>query len=113
MEKNFRYFMAIPLSGLEQNHIGYYLKKARKILNLKQCRIAEKTMHHDSTISDLERYGRNPNFYTIQNYVKALGAEFYAFIPANDLSVDGEQAKASFQLVRIAADELMKIKETA
>ena len=113
MEKKFRYFLAIPLSNLEQNHIGYYLKKARKILNLKQCRIAEKTMHHDSTISDLERYGANPNFYTIQNYVKALGAEFYAFIPVNDLSVEGELSKSDFRLVRIASDELMKIMESA
>ena len=111
MEKKFRYFMAIPLSDLDSKHLGYHLKKVRRLLNVKQCKIAENTDHCDSTISDLERRRKNPKFYTIQSYLKALGVEFYAFVPANDLSVDGERFKASLQLVRITSDELMQIKK--
>ena len=79
MEKKFRYFMAIPLSDLDSKHPGYHLKKVRRLLNVKQCKVAENTDHCDSTISDLERRRKNPKFYTIQLYLKALGVEFYAF----------------------------------
>lgn len=113
MEREFRYLMAIPLTGLESNHIGYYLRRARKVLDLKQSYVAEKTVLCESTISDLERYGVNPNFTTIQNYMKALGLEFYAFIPANSLDSGGVWTKSEVILVQIASDELIKIKKSA
>mgnify|MGYP003490669267 CR=1 FL=1 len=113
MEKKFRYFMAIPLSDLESKHPGYHLQKMRKLLDVKQCKVAEKTEHCDSTISDLERRRKNPKFYTVQSYLKALGVEFYAFVPANDLAIEAEQSKFEFILVQITHEELMQIRKSA
>ena len=113
MEKKFRYFIAIPLADLEAKHPGHHLKSVRKFLNVKQCRVIEKTEHCDSTISDLERHRKNPKFYTIQNYLKALGVEFYAFIPADGLATVIEQDKSEFILVQITHDELMQIRKSA
>ena len=112
MEKKFRYFMAIPLSDLESKHPGYHLKKVRNLLDVKQCKVAEKTEHCDSTISDLERRRKNPKFYTIQNYLKALGVEFYAFVPADGFSSVTEQEKSEFILVQITHEELMQIRKS-
>ncbi len=113
MEKKFRYFMAIPLTDLETKHPGHHLKRVRELLNVKQCQLTEKTTHCDSTISDLERRRKNPKFYTIQSYLKALGVEFYAFIPADGLASVIEQDKAEFILVQITHDELMQIRKSA
>ena len=113
MEKKFRYFMAIPLSDLESKHPGYHLQKMRKLLDVKQCKVAEKTEHCDSTISDLERRRKNPKFYTIQSYLKALGVEFYAFVPADGFSSASEQEKSEFILVQITHEELMQIRKSA
>ena len=113
MEKKFRYFMAIPLSDLESKHPGCHLKKVRNLLDVKQCKVAEKTEHCDSTISDLERRRKNPKFYTIQNYLKALGVEFYAFVPADDFSSVTEQERSEFILVQITHEELMQIRKSA
>lgn len=113
MEKKFRYFMAIPLTDLETKHPGHHLKKVRKLLDVKQCQLAEKTEHCDSTISDLERCRKNPKFYTIQNYLKALGVEFYAFVPADGLDTDSEHIKSKFVLVQITHEDLLQIKASA
>ena len=113
MEKKFRYFMAIPLSDLDSKHLGYHLRKVRRLLNVKQCKVAEKTDHCDSTISDLERRRGNPKFCTIQSYLKALGVEFYAFVPANDLAIEAEQSKFEFILVQIPHEELVQITNSA
>ena len=113
MEKKFRYFMAIPLTDLEAKHPGYYLKRVRKLLDVRQCKVAEKTEHCDSTISDLERRRKNPKFYTIQNYLKALGVEFYAFVPADDFSSVTEQERSEFILVQITHEELIQIRKSA
>ncbi|MBQ3172376.1 MAG: helix-turn-helix transcriptional regulator [Mailhella sp.] len=113
MEKKFRYFMAIPLSDLESKHPGYHLQKVRKLLDVKQCKVAEKTEHCDSTISDLERRRKNPKFYTIQSYLKALGVEFYAFVPADGVSSAINQEKSEFILVQITHEELMQIRKSA
>ena len=113
MEKKFRYFMAIPLSDLDSKHLGYHLKKVRRLLNVKQCKIAENTDHCDSTISDLERCRKNPKFYTIQSYLKALGVEFYAFIPADGFASVSKEDKTEFILVQITHEELMQIRKSA
>ena len=42
MERKFRYSMAIPLTDLEAKHPGYHLKEVRKLLNVKQCKVAER-----------------------------------------------------------------------
>ena len=104
--------MAIPLSDLESKHPGYHLQKVRKLLDVKQCKVAEKTEHCDSTISDLERRRKNPKFYTIQNYLKALGVEFYAFVTAVGFSSVTEQEKSEFILVQITHEELMQIRKS-
>ena len=111
MEKKFRYFIAVPITDLDSNHIGQHLKRLRKFLDVKQCTVAEHTEHWASTISDIERHGENPNFLTIQNYVKAIGAEFYAFVPADFLSSEAELTRTRFVLVQISQEELTKIKE--
>ena len=113
MEKEFRYFMAIPLSDLDSKHPGYHLKKVRRLLNVKQCKIAENTDHCDSTISDLERRRKNPKFYTIQSYLKALGVEFYAFVPADGLTTVNDPDKSEYILVQITHEELMRIRKSA
>ena len=113
MEKKFRYFMAIPLTDLEKVHPRHHLKEVRKLLNVKQCKVAEKTEHCDSTISDLERRRKNPKFYTIQSYLKALGVEFYAFVPADGLTSGNEPDKSEYTLVQITHEELMQIKKSA
>ena len=113
MERKFRYFMAIPLTDLESMHPGHHLKEVRKLLNVKQCKVAEKTEHCDSTISDLERRRKNPKFYTIQSYLKALGVEFYAFVPADGFSSAIKQEKSEFILVQITHEELMQIRKSA
>ena len=113
MEKKFRYFMAIPLTDLETTHPGHHLKRVRKLLNVKQCRVTEKTEYCDSTISDLERRRKNPKFYTIQSYLKALGVEFYAFVPTDGFASDFELNNSEFVLVQITHDELMQIKKSA
>ena len=105
--------MAIPLTEMESNHPGYHLKKVRQLLDVKQCKIAEKTEHCDSTISDLERRRKNPKFYTLQSYLKALGVEFYAFVPADDLAIETEQSKFEFILVQIPHEELVQITTSA
>ena len=113
MEKKFCYFMAIPLSDLESKHPGYHLQKVRKLLNVKQCKVAEKTEHCDSTISDLERRRKNPKFYTIQSYLKALGVDFYAFVPADGLTSGNESDKSEYILVQITHEELIQIRNSA
>lgn len=113
MEKKFRYFIAIPLSELESKHLGIFLKETRDLLDVKQCRIIEKTPHCDSTIIDLERRCKNPYFQTIQNYVKALGAEFYAFVPADALVSDVDVLKPELLLVKITPEELINIRKSA
>ena len=74
MEKKFRYFIAVPITDVETNHIGYHLKRLRDFLDVKQCAVIAHTAQCPSTISDIERHRKNPKFYTIQNYIKALGA---------------------------------------
>lgn len=105
--------MAIPLSDLDSKHPGYHLKKVRRLLNVKQRNVAEKTDHCDSTISDLERSRGNPKFYTIQSYLKALGVEFYAFVPADGLASVNEPDKSEYILVQITHEELMQIRKSA
>ena len=105
--------MVIPLSDLDSKHPEYHLQKVRKLLDVKQCKVAEKTEHCDSTISDLERRRKNPKFYTIQNYLKALGVEFYAFVPADGFSSVTKQEKSEFILVQITHEELMQIRKSA
>ena len=113
MEKKFRYFMAIPLSDLDSKHPGYHLKKVRRLLNVKQCKVAEKTEHCDPTISDLERRRKNPKFYTIQSYLKALGVDFYAFVPADGLTSGNDSDKSEYILVQITHEELIQIRKSA
>ena len=105
--------MAIPLSDLESKHPGYHLQKVRKLLDVKQCKVAEKTEHCDSTISDLERRRKNPKFYTIQSYLKALGVEFNAFVSADGLTSGNEPDKSEYILVQITYEELIQIRKSA
>ena len=109
MGENFRYFIAVPITTFESKHIGYHLKKLRIFLGKKQSTIAANTTHASSTISDLERYGKNPNFNIIQGYVKSLGAEFYAFVPANFLSTGFDPIHPEFRMVQIASETLLQI----
>jgi len=108
MGENFRYFIAVPITSFESKHIGYHLKKLRIFLGKKQSSIAADTAHAPSTISDLERYGKNPNFNTIQDYIKSLGAEFYAFVPANFLSTEFDAAYSEFRLVQITSEKQLQ-----
>ena len=105
--------MAIPLSDLESKHPGYHLQKVRKLLDVKQCKVAEKTEHCNSTISDLERRRKNPKFYTIQNYLKALGVAFYAFVPADGFFSASEQERSEVILVQITHEELIQIRKSS
>ena len=109
MRENFRYFIAVPITAFESKHIGYHLKKLRIFLGKKQNAIVANTEHASSTISDLERYGNNPNFNTIRDYVKSLGAEFYAFVPANFLSTGFDPTYSEFRLVQITSETLLQI----
>ena len=113
MEKKFRYFIAVPITDLESNHIGYHLKRLRDFLNVKQCAVTEHTVHCPSTISDIEGHRKNPKFHTIQNYIKALGAEFYAFVPADFLSAEMTLTNSHFMVVQISPEELVKIKKSS
>ena len=113
MNKKFRYFIAIPLTELESKHLGIFLKETRVLLDMKQCRLIEKTPHCDSTISDLERQCKNPYFQTIQNYLKGLGVEFYAFVPADTLAADAAFLKTELLLVKITPEELIEIRKSA
>ena len=113
MEKKFRYFIAVPITDVESNHIGYHLKRLRDFLDVKQCAVIAHTAHCPSTISDIERHRKNPKFYTIQNYIKALGAEFYAFVPADFLSADMDLTSSRFMMVQISPEELVKIKKSS
>ena len=72
-----------------------------------------KTGYCDSTISDLERRRKNPKFYTIQSYLKALGVEFYAFVPADGFASDFALNKSEFILVQITHEELIQIRKSA
>ncbi len=113
MEKKFRYFIAIPVKEMESKHLGYYLKQTRELLNIKQCKVTEKTIHSDSTISDLERHCKNPYFHTIQNYLNALGVELYALVPAEVLTSDDDVESEEIMMVQITLEELVKIKKSA
>ena len=113
MDKEFHYLMTISLTELESNHLGYYLTLTRKLLNIKQCRVIEKTLHCDSTIIDLERQFKNPYFHTLHNYLKAIGLEFYAFVNADNLLPRTELSETPLMLVQVTPDELSKIKKNA
>jgi len=113
MDKEFHYLMTISLTELESNHLGYYLTLTRKLLNIKQCRVIEKTPHCDSTIIDLERQFKNPYFHTLHNYLKAIGLEFYAFVNADNLLPRTELSETPLMLVQVTPDELSKIRKNA
>lgn len=113
MEKKFRYFIAVPITDLESAHIGHHLRRLREFLDIKQCAAAANTEHSPSTISDMERHRKNPKFCTIQSYVKALGAEFYAFVPAGFLSADMDLTNSRLIMVQISPEELVKIKKSS
>ena len=108
MERKFQYFRAITLTSLESNHVGHDLKRARKFLKLKQCHVADKTEHCTSTISDLERYGTNPNFNTVQNYVNALGVKLCVLVPVDDLNEDKNPASSDILLMQVTPEKLVK-----
>ena len=113
MVKDFRYFIAVPITDLDAKHIGYHLKRLREFLGEKQRKIIENTSHCPSTISKMEKRGVNPQFNTIQSYIKALGAEFYAFVPANLFAAEFVSKHPEFIVVQITPEELRKIKEQA
>jgi len=113
MEGTFLYFRAITLTSLESNHVGHKLQNIRVSLNLKQCHVADKTARCISTISDLERYGKNPKFNTVQDYVKALGAELCVLVPVNTPEEDKTLASSEVLLAQVTPDGLLKIKKSA
>ena len=113
MVKDFRYFIAVSITDLDANHIGYHLKRLREFLGEKQRKVTDNTNHCPSTISKMEKRGVNPQFNTIQSHMKALGVEFYAFVPAKFLSAKLDLEHPEFMVVQITPEELRKIKEQA